>query len=188
MLTPQGPAHMMAVGNSLKEVVGLEHIKVWKMRRDSKSTVLVAMCCMTMLALNHPNLLPNCFDVNCEHVNIVCNDAKMDGSECQATCFTGDWDIKKDPKALPLPPSQLPAYPTIGKMMTSGYLFKFMGRLDKKTIKMPGDQGIEEISAIIERRDGPPMIAHAQQSDHLPAKGGWQRSDARPGVVCELDQ
>ena len=82
MLTPQGPCHMMAVGNSFKEVIGLEHIKVFKMRRNSKSTVLVAMCCMTMMALNHPNLLPNCFDVNVEHPNIVCNDAVMDGSEC----------------------------------------------------------------------------------------------------------
>ena len=134
---------MMAVGNSFREIVGIENLKVFKMRADSKSSVLCAMCCMSMMALNHPNLLPNCFDVNCEFVDIECSDAKMDGSECQATCFTADWDPKKDPTTVPLPPSELPAYPSIGKMMSSGYLFKFMGRLDKKTIRQPGDIGIE---------------------------------------------
>ena len=156
------------------------------------------MCCMTMLALNHPNLLPNCFDVNVEHVNIVCHDAQIDGSECQATCFTGDWDLKKDPKALPLPPSSLPAYPTVGKMMTSGYLIKFI--LFSWAVSIRRQSRCQVIRELMKSRRlsreetdlqikfkgqkpdcfpgnpqnyGPPMVAHAQQSDHLPAKGGW---------------
>ena len=73
---------MMAVGNSFREIVGTENLKVFKMRADSKSSVLCSTCCNSMMALNHPNLLPNCFDVNCEFVDIECADAKVDGSEC----------------------------------------------------------------------------------------------------------
>ena len=163
---------MAAVGNSIKEVVGIENIKVFKMRPDSKSTVHVATCCMTMLALDHPNLLPNCFDINCEPVNIVCRDAKMDGSECMARCFGADWDPKKDPTTLPLPPTNVPEYLTMGKMATSGYLFKFMGRLGKDRVMLPGDQGIDDVAKTIAARDGPPTVVNAVQSVHLPPKGG----------------
>ena len=94
---------MMAVGNSIKKVVGLENIKIHRMRQDSISSVHVATCCGASLALDHPNLLPNCFDVNVELANVQCKDVKMDGSECQAVCFADDWDPKKDPTTLPLP-------------------------------------------------------------------------------------
>ena len=46
-------------------------------------------------------------------------------------------------------------------MMSSGYLFKFMGRLNMKVIKEPGDLGVDEIGAQIRERDGPDTVVGA---------------------------
>ena len=85
MQTDQGPAHNILVGNSFTEVVGKEHLKLYKVRPESVSTFFVANCCKSMMFFENPVLLGNeaAISINTAHFKSPVFELKPEDMMCR---------------------------------------------------------------------------------------------------------
>ena len=61
MLGPSGPAFNVICGDSFYEIKGKELIQLYKTRKRSKSTMFIAQCCQSCVAIHNSDLAPNQF-------------------------------------------------------------------------------------------------------------------------------
>ena len=161
MQTASGPAHIVMLGNAVKEVVGEENVKIYKMRDNSIAPLHVATCCMGTMCVRHPEPGPNAFPCPAQCNKIICDDEEVKVENTVARVFTCDADQKKHPDVCPLPAySGTEAYGK-GQLATSGFVFKFLNRTKKKVPNVEGDRSLEEIEAAIKQRDGDPTVIGA---------------------------
>ena len=110
METYQGPVQIMLVANSFKQVVGIENVKLYKMRHNSIATVAIATCCKAALTNHHPKT-GHGIPVHPEQCVVSCSTTGVARADCPVRLFSDDWKPSADPKTLPLPPYDGPDYP-----------------------------------------------------------------------------
>ena len=147
MQTETGPVHICLMGNAVKEAVGLENVKIYKMRDNSIAPLHVAECCMGTMAVRHPEPGPHAFPCPVGGNKIVCDDEEISIENTAARVFLCDADQKKHPDVIP--PLPYDGLNVVGKsgMATSGFLFKFLNRMKKKVPNIEGDKSLEDIEA-----------------------------------------
>ena len=92
MPTRMGPCHIVLMGNSVKEIVGLENVKIMKLRDNSIAACHVATCCKATIAVRHPEPGPHSFPAPADCCNIVCDDETIARDSCTHRVFVGDFD------------------------------------------------------------------------------------------------
>ena len=163
MITDQGPPHMMATANSLREVVGMEHIKAYKVRQEAQATILVAECCKANIGFSHPAQQPVLMSVILDFCKFRCDDEQVTRDNQLARFFTESWDKDKDPDAYDLPPFSGPQIRNPGKSANPAVFTYAKMRFFRKNPRMDGDIGIEDIL----KNCGDPIILGLDQSKHL---------------------
>lgn len=103
METYQGPVNEVLCANSIKEVKGIENIKIFKTKETARGKLHIAQCCKAMIAVNHPGPGPHCVPFQGGACNVKCDGAVIGVEACDYRIFEADWDPKSDPYTLPLP-------------------------------------------------------------------------------------
>ena len=128
METIQGPCTTVIVANSVREVRGIENIRIYKRRADCADQLHIATCCKAMIGVNHPGPGPHCVPMQGGACNVKCDGAVIGKEACTHRTFTDDWLPKNDPTSLPLPSFQGTDCPKMRNVVTSGFVFTFKAR------------------------------------------------------------
>ena len=138
------------MGNAVKEVVGEDKLKIYKLRQNSVAKMHVASCCGALIAVDHPEPGPHAIPIPANANRIVCDDETIGKGHptTVARVFTCDWDKRKHPDAIDLPPYAGPNHATKAALMTSGFAFKFISRT-KAGVKMAGDRSLADIEKAV---------------------------------------
>ena len=104
MPTDQGPTHNVVFGDSFTEVIGKEHMKMYKVRQDSQTTFFQADCCKSLMFMDHPayGLNETGISINTAHFKSPVFELRPEDMMCR--WWTQSWDKDKDPEAYELPP------------------------------------------------------------------------------------
>ena len=156
MPTEQGPCHIVLLGNSVKELVGREHLKIYKLRSNSTATMHVATCCWAIMAVNDPEVGPHAFPSPTDFNQIICGH-DIARVLAEARIFTAEFGSD----GVDLPEWNGLDCPTKAAMNSSGFSRRFAARAKKMVTKMPGDMSLNEIEKMMWDRGGPPKIAGA---------------------------
>ena len=58
MTTATGPSFNVLIANRFLSIKGKENLKAYKLRENSKSTMLIVSCCKACIAISHTGLAP----------------------------------------------------------------------------------------------------------------------------------
>ena len=65
----------------MKEIVGIENVRIYKIRDNSIAAMHVADCCKAVMACRHPEPGPNAIPIAAEGCRIVCDDEEINAAK-----------------------------------------------------------------------------------------------------------
>ena len=154
LATPHGPSWNVVVGNSFSAVTGKDHIKVCKVRQDSKTTIFYATCCHSLLFMIHPSHGPSLTGISINTAKFSAEggyELWQQDQICRWHAGSSQWDKRMDEKALPLPPFQGKGPEFLKAELSFGakgsVVCKHIKNMGLKPLKEEGDFTIQDILA-----------------------------------------